>query len=991
MEKWCHISPFEISPSFAGGSRLSLNSVGDYQTIVADNTIINSCTISSQNISSKNTLNINYQKPLSLELCNARSICNKFRLLKDYLQYSKDLDLFFITETWLQSKHLDQMFCTSGFHVIRNDRVNDRRGGGVMLIYKSGLYVHNVTVNYSVPDPSFDLICVDMFMNNSVIRLICVYLPPSQHVEVIDSLCNTLRTLIPHNKPAFVIGDFNLPNIDWNLHSTTGDQSHCLFLDFCSSLSLFQCINYPTHEKGNILDLLLCNYSAKNTLLNHFSTCPPFTTDHLLISAKISVGPHQNTNSRSNSFRNFKLGDYDKISTQITNSNWDFLSSTNSVQNIYNQFCLLLTTIINENIPLKTSNKNKKQKKPKNVKRLLKQKKILYKKSKLDRSFKQAFKQASKNYDLAVNQWHDQIESKLCQDPSSKKFYNFVNSNLKSSSSIPPIRNKDDSLIFSDTEKANCFNSAFQSFFTIDDNSPYPFIPPTHTMPPLQILPSDILSACLKMKKKLSRTPEDIPSFFIVNTINSLLPALTIIFNMILSLNEIPEQWKRALVIPVYKKGDRSNVGNYRPVSLTSSFCRLFEAVIHAKILEHIYNHDLISPHQFGFLPGRSSCNQLLTCLEKWLHSFCNSESTSVLYTDISKAFDSVNHRILIRILYQFGLSAQLVNWIENFLSNRQQEVCISSSKSDPLKVLSGVPQGSVLASLLFIMYINGITDCAVPYNVNVSMFADDNKFFSTNSDDLQQAIFSMSPCLNQLQLKLAHHKCSILKIKKGTVKDCSKFWIDDHQIEELPSVRDLGIFISSDMKWRKHIDYICHKASIKSYQIFKSIRSKNIWTLIKLFTTYIRPQLEYNSQIWSPFLLRDINQIEKIQRHFLKRAFNRCNLYFTGYKDRLKQVNLLSLQDRRIFLDLTFMFKLIHNLTDLNFNNFFSYKTSSYSLRCHSLQIYIKKEFNSSIWSNSFFVRVPKLWNSLPAPIATAESLSSFNSLLKTHLLTLA
>ena len=99
MEKWCHISPFEISPSFAGGSGLSLTSVGDYQTIVADNTIINSCTISPQNISSKNTLNINYQKPLSLELCNARSICNKFRLLKDYLQYSKDLDLFFITET----------------------------------------------------------------------------------------------------------------------------------------------------------------------------------------------------------------------------------------------------------------------------------------------------------------------------------------------------------------------------------------------------------------------------------------------------------------------------------------------------------------------------------------------------------------------------------------------------------------------------------------------------------------------------------------------------------------------------------------------------------------------------------------------------------------------------------------------------------------------------------------------------------------------------
>ena len=182
------------------------------------------------------------------------------------------------------------------------------------------------------------------------------------------------------------------------------------------------------------------------------------------------------------------------------------------------------------------------------------------------------------------------------------------------------------------------------------------------------------------------------------------------------------------------------------------------------------------------------------------------------------------------------------------------------------LPVLSGVPQGSVIGPFLFLVYYNGITNAIDPFpNVNIRLFADDSKLFSTNSNDLQDAIDNSDNWLSQLQLDLAPHKCAILKIKKKSVQEFSDFHIKHHPIKEVPQFKDLGILVSNDLKWSRHIDSICHNASITLYQITKSFNSKNIWTWLKIFNTYIRPKLEFNTPIWSPHLIKDIDKIESI------------------------------------------------------------------------------------------------------------------------------
>ena len=254
--------------------------------------------------------------------------------------------------------------------------------------------------------------------------------------------------------------------------------------------------------------------------------------------------------------------------------------------------------------------------------------------------------------------------------------------------------------------------------------------------------------------------------------------------------------------------------------------------------------------------------------------------------------------------------------------------------------------------------------------------------------NDLQQAIDQSDEWLSQRQLSLAPQKCAVLKIKKASVSDNSQFFINNCPVKEVEMFRDLGILITNDLKWSTHISSIKNSASVTSYQLRKFIKTKNIWTWIRLYKTYVRPKVEFNTTIWSPFLLKDIKQLEAVQKKFTKFAFKKCSIPFRDYNSRLNMINMLSLHSRRIFFDLVLMFKLVNKISDLNFDDYFIQVNSRYSLRSHPFQIKSLLNLSSSQFQNSFFGRIPSLWNTLPRDIVTAPSLEIFKRRLKTHLL---
>ena len=294
--------------------------------------------------------------------------------------------------------------------------------------------------------------------------------------------------------------------------------------------------------------------------------------------------------------------------------------------------------------------------------------------------------------------------------------------------------------------------------------------------------------------------------------------------------------------------------------------------------------------------------------------------------------------------------------------------------------MLSGVPQGSVLGPILFLIYIDDVSK-ACSSKTTIRLFADDAKVYSEENNDLQCSLNNISSFFKQRQLELAKEKCETMIISKRNVTN--SFNIGEHTLQEVCSVRDLGIVISNNLKWDKHIYLIRQKAYQRAHHILRSFNTNNIWTLLKAYNTYVRPILEYNSVVWSPYLVKDITLIESVQRFFTKRIFCRSRIPFESYQDRLYKLNIRSLEYRRMETDLTLTFKILNNLIDLPINKFFTLNSKPYNTRSHKKCLTLKK-VDTEFQKNFFSYRVIPVWNKLPSIIAEANTLIQFRSKLK-------
>ena len=294
-----------------------------------------------------------------------------------------------------------------------------------------------------------------------------------------------------------------------------------------------------------------------------------------------------------------------------------------------------------------------------------------------------------------------------------------------------------------DTDKCEVLNDFFSSVFTKEDDNNIPNfvydgeIP--NSLSNCNVSINDFEKALLNLKPNKSPGPDSFhPKFFKLCSKSLALP-LKLLFDLTLLEGALPMEWKTAEVRPIYKKGDKSNPGNYRPVSLTSIVCKLFESFIKKALNEHFINNNILSNHQFGFVSGRSTITQLLVTLNDWLFSLDNDVPIDAAYMDFRKAFDTVPHLRLINKLKGYNIKGPILQWIKSFLSDRTQFVKINNSCSKRLDVTSGVPQGSVLGPTLFIYFINDLPNSAI--NTPMKIFADDTKVYKSieSENDVKQ------------------------------------------------------------------------------------------------------------------------------------------------------------------------------------------------------------------------------------------------------------
>ena len=320
---------------------------------------------------------------------------------------------------------------------------------------------------------------------------------------------------------------------------------------------------------------------------------------------------------------------------------------------------------------------------------------------------------------------------------------------------------------------------------------------------------------------------------------------------------KLPTIWKRANVSPIFKKGNRQLASNYRPVSLTCILCKLQESMLKDDIIAHMNANGLMSNKQFGFRSGRSTILQLLHVVEEWTDILESGGTIDVCYMDYMKAFDKVPHRRLLEEVKSFGIDGDILVWIKSF----------NGKHSSWREVTSGIPQGSVLEPLLFVLYINDLPDTAIS---QVFLFADDTRLYRQIWNDSDHKIFQDD--ISKLQswaddwlLKFHLDKCKILGVVKKELTHQYYMTKDDHSQVALSRVqdeKDVGVTFDEDMTFRKDINTRANKANSIMGIIRRTYTYLNPQSLKLLFKSLVRPHLEYGAPIWNPRLKRDLTKL---------------------------------------------------------------------------------------------------------------------------------
>ena len=405
------------------------------------------------------------------------------------------------------------------------------------------------------------------------------------------------------------------------------------------------------------------------------------------------------------------------------------------------------------------------------------------------------------NYELRRARYQHEERVALNSKENSKGFWKFVRRNTKTRISTSPLEMPNGDVTESDHEIADTLNRHFTSVFTDENLANIPnFVLDQHytELKDLPITEEVITSALKSVNPSKTVGPDHIHPKIIKECSEIMIQPLKLIFNKSIEEGKLPQEWKEANVTAIFKAGSRKKAENYRPISITSICCRIMERLIRNVIVEHLESNNILSSQQHGFRQGFSCTTQLLECMEDWTQSIDEGKQVDVIYLDFKAAFDKVPHQRLLKKIWGYGIQGQVYKWIESFLSNRKQRVLVNGQQSDWAPVRSGVPQGSVLGPVLFLMHINDLPEVI---QCVTRLFADDTKIYQeiTNQMDgqkLQDDIFNACTWLQKWQLLFNIKKCKSMHLGK---QESDKYYIKDynnkiHEISEVQSEKDLGV-----------------------------------------------------------------------------------------------------------------------------------------------------------------------------------------------------
>ena len=954
----------------------------------------------------KNTIKDFTLDTFSLFHLNIRSINKHFEELQLLLDNpsNQSFSIIGLTETWL-SHESNQPFALNGYDFVVNNRQN-RIGGGVALYVSHNYdYVIRDEIN-SMNDIVESLFIEISIPGNKNIIIGIIYRPPSSNLnDFIIYLADLLRNPLFSNKDSFIMGDFN---IDLLKHDNTHTSQE--FLETFLSASFLPLISKPTrasNHSATLIDNIFCNtlplpdsFIVLSDMTDHF----PIMTRHTL-KHQINNGYPRPSRRRATHENIASLG------ASLDNVDWSCVYDSSDVNVSFDNFLDILTRHLDNHIPKQQDKRANYKKSPrlpwvtKSLLRSINRKNNLYYKFKMKRTEVSKNKYTSYKNTLTRilrlekrKYYANQFDLYKHDLQNTWKVIKHAMNISKNKSNITRIKSGDE--IVEDSKKiTNIFNTYFSS---IGENLAQN-IPPTNkhfsdflgARNPNSIFftPTnrhEIINIVFGLNDKKSAGHDEINNFILKGIILSIVDPLVHIFNESLLNGQFPERMKIAKVIPLFKKGDKQDISNYRPISLLSSLSKILEKIIYSRTVNFFKLHGIFSNFQFGFREKHSTIHALLTFLDKVAHAIDKYSHLVGIFLDFSKAFDTINHEILLYKLSQYGIRGKALEWFRNYLTNRKQYVSLNNCNSNLHGVNCGVPQGSLLGPLLFIVYINDF--CRSSDILSFILFADDsNLFFShDNPHTLVNTINSELKKItqwiraNKLSLNLQKTKYMLFSNTLETLPTDIIF--DDTRLENVSNIKFLGVFVDNKLSWKPHIDNICKTIS-RNIGIINRLKFHiPLSSLFTIYSSLILPYLNYGILAWGNTHQILLDKLLLLQKKSLRII---CNSDRRSHTDPLFFENkILKIGDLYLFQLGQFMYNYNSNILPHVFDTMFPKNQSFHSYPTRQSNEFHLPLLRTVFAKNTFIYKGPQFWNSLSNNIKEAPSLNSFKNRLKLYLL---